>query len=145
MNGCKGDGACLYVDEYICVHNCKLIKCPNYKLCGSNYTERYGKCHQNRCVKCNYLWGNKDLEFIESGECPICFNDQVELIKFPSCIHLSCINCFKTMYFTNNNDDEMHDKCVICKKPMPVPNWLTLPNLEPLGISSVYKESQIPK
>ena len=140
QNKCDGTGQCLTLGdnlneyEYLfdCENKCQPIKCPNFKLCGSIFPVHIGYCHQNRCTNCDILWGNKDIKFINiKEECQICYEIKEEYIKFQSCEHRVCIECFDklTHCYPDENGDIVENKnegkCVFCRRHKPEPNWLT--------------------
>lgn len=46
--------------------------------------------------------------FQGNGECCICLENK-PLIKFATCIHTACLNCYKTIYFGSSiNNRPMH-------------------------------------
>ena len=114
-----------------CQHNCKSIKCPNFKVCNTIVPQWYLDCHSGRCQSCNMFFGNwngsggcGNLNFVDNIECPICFENK-EGVNMPRCDHYICIDCFKYIYFKDceeeiaeqqyNNEENLRC-CSICRK-----------------------------
>jgi len=120
MSSCKGDGECLQqcdCDDTCnceqrhnttmiggnqeweiyhrkeCLHNCELVECHNFKLCGKMLPQWLLYCHNGMCIDCAVSIGR--IKFLnQKDDCPICLinNDMIEI----SCgKHKVCLECWK--------------------------------------------------
>lgn len=88
------------------------IKCKNYELCGCILPEWWFDCKGNYlCTNCHMLFGNwkghlgkGELEIIDDLECPICLENKRSIAQ-PRCEHTSCIECFKRIYYGNDDTE----------------------------------------
>jgi len=86
--GCPHDGKCI------------LKKCPNYIMCKTSDPIDLMECWGDRCLQCDMQFG-LNLTFRKSDdkqECSICFNETHQFVKFPHCVHETCVRCFKTIH-----------------------------------------------
>ena len=89
----------------LCPHNgkCVLKECPNFKMCGAKIPHDVLNCFNGRCFECDLQFGcNLSIRETSDEEYAICLNDKQTFIKFPHCIHETCVNCFKTIHQINN-------------------------------------------
>jgi hypothetical protein len=97
------------------------VFCPNNIYCGNElYYQDYLDCQNGVCLDCdmnfgNWCGGESKLNFSES-DCPICLNQNVNCIDFPSCKrHKICVSCFQKIIdpkFPENEpilSDEQYD------------------------------------
>lgn len=106
MTDCNGDGFCLRQGDgpngyelNNCPYKCKLIECPNFKICGSLLPKCISFCHKGTCMTCAYMFGrpplyNGKLTFYDSLECPVCYENKPG-VKQINCDHTLCIDCFQ--------------------------------------------------
>jgi hypothetical protein len=104
---CSGLGDCLQQQDdgtyselfkdadTACEHNCKPVSCPNGLVCGNYMLPAWTIIIKGTgvCIDCHYNY-HKKLDFVESTDCPICFETTTCVIQ-PKCTHPTCISCFK--------------------------------------------------
>lgn len=85
------------------------IKCKNYELCNSLLPFWWFDCKEcYLCTNCDIMFGTwcsgnykhegkGVLEMKDDIECPICLEIK-RSISFPKCEHFVCIDCFKTCF-----------------------------------------------
>ena len=78
-----------------------MLKCHNYLICKNESENKF-------CFDCEMLFGkwrnkNNKIKFQSSSLCSIC-NNKDECVSRPTCEHLLCINCFKTLYYDCSNE-----------------------------------------
>ena len=84
----------------------KSIRCRNFRLCQTYLPEWWSQYKsQEICTSCDIFfgtWGTQTgkgvLEFVESVNCPICF-ETAEGVSYPNCSHFICIDCFKRSWY----------------------------------------------
>jgi len=75
-----------------CIHNCKLIPCNLFELCGMKITPAEAKFCEDMCTECHKKYG-KVVKTEEMAECPICY-DTKQMISI-RCNHKFCWECYK--------------------------------------------------
>lgn len=82
-------------DQYCqreCPHNCKLMKCRNYKFCGKKYPQQILDCRNGMCAGCAIQMGRHETtEDIQ--ECPVCL-ENTTMIILEKCNHKICSDCW---------------------------------------------------
>ena len=72
-----------------------MLKCHNYLICKNESENKF-------CFDCEMLfgkWRNKNNKLIfKNSHCSIC-NKKDTSVSRPTCDHLLCVNCFKTLYY----------------------------------------------
>lgn len=115
MSECKGDGSCLEqrgINSYSnseCSHNCQLVECYNYKICGKKLPQWALNCHNSMCADCAIMIGK--IKFLdEKNDCPVCLanKDMIEL----TCKHKICIECWTNWSETTTNHPV---SCPLCR------------------------------
>jgi len=106
MVDCSGDGACLIQinthayssnSGFICNHNCKSIKCPNYIVCGEACLEWKLHFRGGYCIECTINEYGTLQKTLDNVACPICFESKQGIVQ-PRCNHTLCVECFKECY-----------------------------------------------
>lgn len=77
--------------------NCEEKQCPNFVICGTIAPSWVFQCRWGACVNCDMQFGGP-LNFKDSGECPICFEENVPLVQMLRCQHQICTSCFKHIF-----------------------------------------------
>lgn len=116
MTDCQGRGDCIIQDDSItgysnkpCPHNCQLVECHNFKICGEKRPQNILDCHRGMCFDCKLVYGK--VTFLnEKEDCPICFlnKDMVEIM----CGHKLCLDCWKEW----SKKSEAPVTCPQCRK-----------------------------
>jgi hypothetical protein len=117
-NRCSGDGGCweqseddmnVCVRAFDCPHNCALVKCPNFAVCGSAEPLWVIQCNDGLCGDCAITIGGP-LQIValpaaqegaqgsqEGEECPVCLEVMTAAVQHGACSHRSCAGCFRRM------------------------------------------------
>jgi hypothetical protein len=126
---CLGVGLCLtwshgeYVPEYSCKHECEVVKCPNFVICGNKRPQWLLGTYKNRCYHCYVQLRDSKLIIILKSMCSLCNTPQTNFVEYSRCKHLQCVSClnFKhyltdTVSYTSRKDVKSHFKisCPIC-------------------------------
>ena len=116
MSDCQGRGDCIIQDDSItgysnkpCPHNCQLVECHNFKICGEKRPQNILDCHRGMCFDCKLVYGK--VKFLtEKEDCSICFinKDMVEIM----CGHTLCLDCWKEW----SKKSEAPVTCPQCRK-----------------------------
>lgn len=94
--------------------------CHNYNFCLNTCPE-----YRNICLNCYAMFGNLKLSLLIIEEnCPVCYENIKEHIKFPGCEHSVCILCFKKLYCVDETNFHINPVLYGCS---PCPNH-TNPN-----------------
>jgi len=100
MTDCNGHGYCLRQSDSPCTyettncpHECKPIKCPNFKVCEYIAPKWIFNTNKDTCLNCRLCFNGK-LTFYDSVECPVCLENKPG-VKQINCDHKICIDCFK--------------------------------------------------
>ena len=76
-----------------CPHNCELVECNNYRLCGHKYPQHILDCNNGMCMNCAIMIGK--IKFLdEKGDCPICLTNK-DMIEINCGKHKVCLDCWK--------------------------------------------------
>ena len=95
-----------------CIHNCQLIQCHNFTLCGKKYPQEVLDCHNGMCVDCAVMIG-KVIFLNKMDDCPICM-DHKEVITISCGKHNVCMECWKQMSETENRPYPL--SCPLCRE-----------------------------
>ncbi len=112
QNGCvwrQLGGTGLWRKKSVVECDCDLPKCPNYEICKNKHPKEGLSCFRGFCPDCEFSSSKYGMVFkkIEGkNECPVCFNDDKELYKLPTCQHLLCNDCFRKIFFTDWGKEE---------------------------------------
>ena len=110
----------LFEGEYCqdeCPHNCKLVECHNFKLCGRKRPKWYLSCHNGMCMDCAVMIGR--IKFLDEKEdCPICMEHK-EVIQVSCGKHNVCIDCWKQL--SETPDRPIPLRCPLCRES--IWNW----------------------
>lgn len=74
----------------------KIVHCPNYEICGNTYSFECSFCWHGTCHTCDMLCPG--ITFTDAIDCPVCMCESVRGVKWPKCVHYTCIDCFKEMW-----------------------------------------------
>jgi hypothetical protein len=76
-----------------CPHNCKLIECHNFKICGQKRPQRLLDCHDGMCWDCRLLVGK--IQILDKvDDCPVCMETK-KMILVSCGKHEFCFDCWK--------------------------------------------------
>jgi len=75
-------------------HNCK-----NFDVCGKTTDTRL-----DLCGPCYWMF-HEVLTFGTSVDCPVCLDITGPSVKYQSCDHFVCINCFKRMKYGDEDSE----------------------------------------
>ncbi len=95
-----------------CSHNCHLIECHNFRMCGKKYPQQVLDCYNGMCPNCAMMFGK--IKFLdEKDDCPVCMEDKY-MIEISCEKHKVCLDCWKQMA-------EMEDRhfpltCPLCRE-----------------------------
>lgn len=78
-----------------CPHNCKLVECHNYKMCGEKRPQQILDSHNGMCTNCAIMFGKINFLGI-LDDCPICMENK-DMIQISCGKHNVCIDCWKHM------------------------------------------------
>ena len=96
-----------------CPHNCELVECNNYILCGTKHPQRYIDCHNGMCFNCKLSFGK--IKFLdEKGDCPICLTNK-DMIEINCGKHKVCLDCWKNWSETST---QCPLTCPFCRNPI---------------------------
>jgi hypothetical protein len=95
-----------------CPHNCQLVECHNFKLCGKKRPQELLDCHNGMCINCAIMIGR--IKFLdEKNDCPICMEDK-DMIEISCERHKVCLDCWKQM--SETKDRPIPLSCPLCRK-----------------------------
>lgn len=98
-----------------CSHNCQLVECHNFKLCGNKLPQILLDCHNGMCLNCAIEIGK--IRFIgEIDDCPVCI-DEKEMIEICCGKHKLCLDCWKKMSETGDHCNGPL-ACPLCREPI---------------------------
>jgi hypothetical protein len=102
---CDGHGYCLSMCQLVCVHECRLQECPNFKLCESEEPQFILDFNRGVCNSCTAHFGPYILDIDEDRilECPVCLSNTSHSIGLPRCTHRLCTECFRAIYFDDTS------------------------------------------
>jgi hypothetical protein len=144
-NGCILECECeCLLDDYnscTCIHStheygycpteckeCKMVECPNFRLCNKKIPKYLAECFEDKCIDCAiYLGKYENTDIID--ECCVCYENKI-MIKLGKCNHLICLDCWYRVNKLDVNkldvnkldEDEEEDelfannKCVLCRR-----------------------------
>jgi len=133
MASCKGDGDCFeqcglprecehasHMDsgdtyfnyfKHECAHNCVLLKCQNFHMCGQMRPKWVLDCDNGMCNDCGVNFGRVDF-LGEKGDCPVCLENK-ELVRVSCTKHRFCLDCWKKMSETTPSHPL---RCGMCRQ-----------------------------
>lgn len=96
-----------------CPHNCKLIECHNYRLCGKKGAQQYLDAHNGMCSDCAIMIGK--IKFLdEKDDCSIC-NINKDMIQISCGKHKVCLECWKNW---SESGTSCPVTCPFCRNPI---------------------------
>ena len=94
-----------------CSHNCGLVECYNYKICGQKRPQILLNSHNRMCIDCAILLGKiKSLD--ETGDCPMCLENK-NMIEISCGKHKVCLECWKNW---SNTSTQTPLTCPLCRE-----------------------------
>lgn len=95
-----------------CPHNCQLVECHNFRLCGKKDPQELLDCHNGMCSDCAIMIGK--IKFLnEKDDCPICMENK-DMIQISCEKHKVCLDCWKQMSETENRPIPL--TCPLCRE-----------------------------
>lgn len=95
-----------------CSHNCELVECHNYRLCGEKNPQWLLDCNNGMCHHCAVMIGK--IKFLDvKEECPVCMETK-DMIKISCEKHNLCIDCWKQM--SETKDRPVPLSCPLCRE-----------------------------
>jgi hypothetical protein len=77
-----------------CIHNCQLVPCHNYQMCGTKLPQWLLYCDSGMCRGCAVTMGK--LTFLEDpSECPVCIQEKSNMVKISCGKHALCLDCWR--------------------------------------------------
>jgi hypothetical protein len=92
-NHVKFNGGTTQYCQTECKHNCVLVECANYKLCGTKYPQYILNAHNGKCLGCEL---NKITSNSGNAHCQICFSGQ-DILSYGNTI--LCLKCYKAHFY----------------------------------------------
>ena len=94
-----------------CPHNCQLVECHNFRLCGQKRPQWLLYCHNRMCPDCAIMIGR--VKFLDlKGDCPVCLENK-DMIEITCGKHAVCLNCWKEWSTTSK---ESPLTCPLCRE-----------------------------
>ena len=134
MTDCKGRGYCIEQcfgrghknhlkeisgrKEYdycktICHHNCQLVECHNFRMCGQRRPQWVLDANNGMCIDCAVHYGK--IKFLDvKADCPICLEHK-DVILISCGNHTVCIACWKTWC---DSVTQAPVTCHLCRTPI---------------------------
>ena len=108
-----GNDECQIYCKSECSHNCSLVECHNYRMCGQKRPQILLHCHNGMCIGCAIHIGK--IKFLdESGDCPICLVNK-DMIEISCGKHKVCLDCWKNWSETSS---QIPLTCPLCRNPI---------------------------
>lgn len=112
-----GTTECDMYCEVGCPHNCKLVECHNYRVCGRKGPQWYINSHNGMCSDCAIMLGR--IKFLDTkDDCPVCMENK-DMIQISCEKHTLCLDCWKQMSETENRPIPL--TCPLCRES--IWNW----------------------
>jgi hypothetical protein len=106
-----GDSECDTYCKSECPHNCELVECHNYKMCGQKRPQKLLDSHNGMCMDCAVSIGK--IKFLDKkDDCPICL-DNKDMIELCCGKHTTCLECWKNWSETSK---QIPLACPLCRK-----------------------------
>lgn len=94
-----------------CPHNCDLVECHNFRMCGQKRPKWLLYCHNGMCMDCKLSIGK--IKFLDvKDDCPICFIN-TDMIEISCGKHKVCLDCWKKWSETST---QIPLTCPMCRK-----------------------------
>lgn len=108
-----GTSECNVYCKTNCSHNCQLVECHNYRMCGQKRPQQLLDSHNGMCMDCAVMFGI--IKFLdEKDDCPICMENK-DMIEISCERHTVCLDCWKNWSETNTNHPLL---CPLCRTPI---------------------------
>ena len=118
MSLCNGNGECIQqydINKYskkVCIYNCQLVQCHNFRLCNRKLPQQVLNCHNGMCSDCAIMLGK--FTFLDKKDnCPICMENK-DMIEISCKKHTVCLNCWIHMSEIDNRPHPL--SCPLCRK-----------------------------
>ena len=96
-----------------CAHNCNLVECHNYKMCGQKRPQIILDSHNGMCMDCAIIIGR--VKFLdEKDDCTICSINK-HMIEVSCGKHKFCLDCWKRWSKTST---QIPLTCPLCRNPI---------------------------
>jgi Zinc finger, C3HC4 type (RING finger) len=96
-----------------CPHNCQLVECYNFRLCGIKEPQECLDLFNEMCSECAMMIGK--IKFLdEKNDCPICMENK-DMIEISCGNHKVCIDCWKNWSETST---QFPLTCPLCRNPI---------------------------
>jgi hypothetical protein len=122
--------------DYSCVHGCKPTLCPNFSVCRAQWRRVSfgdGAGPDGVCLNCDISFGGRlDIKSVPAPaeeECPVCLESMKDAVKWESCTHRFCADCYRRMKWpTADLEDDVDgppptDSCPLCRSVRLEPLW----------------------
>lgn len=94
-----------------CLHNCELVECHNFKLCGKMLPQWILNIRHGMCLDCVLSIGR--IKFLnEKDDCPICLIHK-DMIEISCGKHKVCVECWKNWSETSK---QCPLTCPLCRE-----------------------------
>lgn len=108
-----GNGECQIYCKEECPHNCELVECHNYRMCGQKRPQKLLDCDNGMCKDCAIMIGR--IKFLDDkGDCPICLVNK-DMIEISCGKHNVCLDCWKNWSETST---QIPLTCPLCRNPI---------------------------
>lgn len=95
-----------------CHHNCNLIECHNFRMCGVKEPHWLLNCNNGMCHECAVMIGR--IKFLDiEDECPICLETK-DMIQISCGKHNVCLDCWKKASATPDRPIPL--SCPLCRE-----------------------------
>lgn len=95
-----------------CPHNCHLVECHNFKLCGLKRPREILDCHNGMCLNCAIEIG-RIIFLSEKDDCTICMENK-DMILISCGKHKLCLDCWKKT--SETKDGQIPLRCPFCRQ-----------------------------
>jgi hypothetical protein len=103
----------VYCQKKECLHNCHLVECHNFRMCGQKRPRNILDCHNEMCSNCAIMIGK--IKFLdEKDDCPICLLNK-DMIEISCGKHKVCLDCWKNWSKTSS---QIPLTCPLCRNPI---------------------------
>ena len=95
-----------------CSHDCQLVECHNFRLCGKKEPQVSLDHDNGMCMNCAVKFGR--IKFLDTqDDCPICLETK-DMIQISCGKHNVCLDCWKQASATPNRPIPL--SCPLCRE-----------------------------